>query len=323
MHADLPNAPFRTLIADASSLRADPLGAFLALELQPREMVLEPILPTQGLAMLYSWRGVGKTHVALGIAYAVASGGSFLRWRAPKQRRVLYVDGEMPGHVMQERVATLVKADGGAPTGNLFLVSGDRQEPGAMPNLSKRAGQRKIDEWIARERIELVVIDNVATLCHLAQDNEAGSWLPMQSWLLTLRRRGVSVLLVHHAGKSGAQRGTSTREDVLDTSIRLVRPADYQPSEGCRLEVHYEKARGLFGKDAEPFEARLELRDGRPAWTIRDIEDANLARARELYAGGASVRGIAEEIGVSRSVAHRLKQRVAAEETGRSHRADA
>jgi RecA-family ATPase len=45
--------------------------------------------------MLYGQRGLGKTHVALGIAYAVASGGAFLRWRAPVPRRVLYVDGEM------------------------------------------------------------------------------------------------------------------------------------------------------------------------------------------------------------------------------------
>ena len=40
-------------------------------------------IPEQGLVMLYSRRGVGKTHVALGIAAAVASGTSFLQWRAP------------------------------------------------------------------------------------------------------------------------------------------------------------------------------------------------------------------------------------------------
>jgi putative DNA primase/helicase len=46
-------------------------------------MLLAPILPRQGLMMLYSWRGVGKAYTALGIAFAVASGESFLRWKAP------------------------------------------------------------------------------------------------------------------------------------------------------------------------------------------------------------------------------------------------
>ena len=43
---------------------------------------------------------------------------------------------------------------------------------------------------------------------------------PMQQWLLRLRRRGVSVLVVHHAGKNGDQRGISKREDLLDTASR-------------------------------------------------------------------------------------------------------
>ena len=51
---------------------------FLSREIPSREMLLAPILPTQGLVMLYSWRGVGKTHTAIGIALAVASGGALL-----------------------------------------------------------------------------------------------------------------------------------------------------------------------------------------------------------------------------------------------------
>ena len=50
------------------------LKAFLTHSLPPRELILEPWLTNQSLNMIYSWRGVGKTHVALGIAYAVASG---------------------------------------------------------------------------------------------------------------------------------------------------------------------------------------------------------------------------------------------------------
>ena len=56
------------------------LEEFLARPLPPREEVLGPWLLTQSLNMIHSWRGVGKTHAALGIA--VASGGKFLGWKA-------------------------------------------------------------------------------------------------------------------------------------------------------------------------------------------------------------------------------------------------
>ena len=107
--------------------------------------------------------------------------------------------------------------------------------------------------------VELLVLDNLSSLTSVIRDNDAESWNPIQEWLLRLRRRGVSVLIVHHAGKGGEQRGTSRREDVLDTSISLRRPSDYIPTEGAKFEVHFEKARGIHGDKAKPFEAKLEI----------------------------------------------------------------
>ncbi len=65
---------------DKRRLRAVDIGDFLSMDIPPREMVLAPVLPSQGLAMLYALRGVGKTFVGLGMAYAVATGGTFFRW---------------------------------------------------------------------------------------------------------------------------------------------------------------------------------------------------------------------------------------------------
>src|SRR3972149_4036961 len=76
------------------SIQAVTIDEFLNMELPKREMLLSPFLPSQGLCLLYAKRGIGKTHVALGIAYAVATGRSFLKWHAPQPRRVLYIDGE-------------------------------------------------------------------------------------------------------------------------------------------------------------------------------------------------------------------------------------
>ena len=161
--------------------------------------------------------------------------------------------------------------------------------------------------------IELLILDNLSSLTAVIRDNDPESWTPIQDWLLRLRRRGISVLIVHHAGKGGQQRGTSRREDVLDTSISLRRPADYVPTEGARFEIHIEKGRGVHGADAKPFEARLEVRDGAALWTMRDIEDVNLARVAALIDDGLSIRDIADETGIKKSTVHNLKKKIEAE----------
>ena len=69
---------------------------FLGLNIPDREDILAPIIKTQSLNMLFAKRGIGKTHIALGISYAIASGGNFLNWKAPEPRRIVYIDGEMP-----------------------------------------------------------------------------------------------------------------------------------------------------------------------------------------------------------------------------------
>jgi putative DNA primase/helicase len=288
------------------------LDAFLKLELPPRELLLDPILPSKGLAMLYGPRGLGKTHVALGIAYAVASGSAFLRWQAPKPRRVLYVDGEMPAANSQERLWGILKgANQQLPAALSFLMADLCDAP--LPDLSEPDSQAWLEGLWRGQPPELLVLDNLSALTSAARDNEADAWTTMQRWLLSHRRRGVSVLFVHHAGKTGQQRGTSRREDILDTVVSLRRPNDYSPEQGARFEVHLEKARGLFGVGAVPFEAWLTTDGGSSRWTWKPLEDAQLARAAVLFSEGIYIVDVAEELGISKSAAGRLRQKAIAE----------
>ena len=282
-------------------------------------MLLDPILPEKGLAMLYASRGTGKTHVALGIGFAVATGTKFLKWTAPKPRRVLLIDGEMPAAALQERLASIVAS---APEveldpRNIRILAGDLIEAGGIGNLASTEVQAEIDRWL--DGVDLLVLDNLSSLTAVIRDNDAESWGPIQEWLLKLRRRGISVLIVHHAGKGGQQRGTSRREDVLDTSISLRHPADYSPVEGARFEIHLEKARGVHGEAAKPFEAKFDVRDGKAMWTTRELEDANRARVQALLDDGLSVRDIADETGIPKSTVHRIKKAI--EATGGEHAA--
>jgi putative DNA primase/helicase len=280
----------------------------LDLKIAPREMLLAPVLPTQGLAMLYSKRGLGKTYMSLSIAYAVASGDEFLGWRAPRPRPVLFVDGELPAATLRDRLAAVTKSmmKTAAP-GMLRLITPDLQA-GAIPDLATREGQALVENALGDA--EFVILDNLSALCVSGKENEGESWLPVQRWALRLRQRGVSVLFVHHAGKGGAQRGTSRREDLLDVVINLRHPADYNPAEGLRCEVHYEKCRGFYGEDAKPFEVKMHTGVfGEAIWTKRDLEDSLEMEAAAMFDDGAKVREVARQLGIPTAKAGRIRKR--------------
>jgi putative DNA primase/helicase len=280
------------------------LAALRALELKPRASVLEALLHVGGIIMMFAWRGIGKTWFALTLAYAIAAGGTFLKWKAPRPRRVFYIDGEMPAIGLRERIEPIVAAFAEIPPeeGYFRFLPADLHENG-LPNLATPEGQDAVEAVLGDA--EVVIFDNVSTLFISGRENEAESWLPVQAWLLKLRRQGRSVVIVHHAGKGKAQRGTSRREDILDVVLNLRAPSDYEPNQGARFEVHFEKARGLNGKETDPFEASLELRDAKAVWTISDLEDARRTEILELKEDGLSVRAIARELGISKSAVQR------------------
>lgn len=292
-------------------LRPVSAAELLAMRLPPRQYALAPVLPVPGLAMLYAPRGMGKTYMALSIAHAVASGGAVMKWRASQARRVLYVDGEMPAGQMQERLALIMHgADRQPPDADYLRFLSADLLPDGLPNLARPQMQDALAAEMEASGAEVLILDNLSTLAAGLRENEADDWGDLQAWLLGMRRAGRHVLLIHHAGKGGQQRGTSRREDALDTVIALRRPADYDASQGARFEVHVEKARGAMGADVAPFSAALVVtQGGGVAWTWGDLADAQRDRAAELLAAGMSIRDVAEATGLSRSAVHRLSKR--------------
>ncbi len=113
--------------------------------------------------------------------------------------------------------------------------------------------------------------------------------------------------MIHHAGKGGDQRGTSGREDLLDTVIRLDR-VHGAPNDGARFIVRFTKCRGVFGDDVEPFEASLNL-DDPELWAWRPLEESTYDRMLNLARDGVeTVSDMAEELGVTKGMVSRLKK---------------
>lgn len=294
------------LRGDAGKVRVYTLEEYLSLKMKPRALLLEPVIREKDLVMAYGYRGVGKTFFALAIGLAVATGTRFLEWCAPESASVLLVDGEMPVETLQQRVASLLASiDTKMEIGDIpFRILAADAQTGPLPSLDTPDGQTIVDDALGDAK--LVILDNISTLMGAGPENDAEAWEPAQRFLLSLRRRGVAVLLVHHAGKAGTQRGTSRREDVLDTVIKLERPRDYRAEQGARFEVTFEKARGLIGQDIAPFEAQLlRTEAGLFQWSTAHLDGRNKERVVEMLAEGMKPNDIAAELGINRSTVYR------------------
>ena len=295
--------PQNCIETEELQVRAVSLSELLGMELPPRENLLNPWLPRAGLCMVYAKRGVGKTFFALEIAMALAYGTRFLSFTTPRSVKVLYIDGEMPANTMQKRLAEIEKRmSANEQMIEPFFITPDLQGD-FMPDLSTLDGQESIRKQT--DEADLIVVDNISTLGGSAKENEAESWIPLQQWALLLRKQGKSVLFIHHAGKNGNQRGTSKREDVLDTVIALRHPSDYEPSDGACFELHFEKARGMVGDCVNPI--RCWLTD--EGWKYESLEQNNYQRVVALANEGLSQKDIVTELELSKGQVSKLHKK--------------
>ena len=296
-------------IADhANKYMVLPLELRLKIPIPKQNTILSPWLLESSLNMIYAWRGVGKTYVALGIAYAVASGGNFLNWNAENSKGVLYIDGEMPSQVLNNRLKNTISASDqkNYPKNTLWIFGIDLHDE-VMPDLGTEKGQKIVDQYIETiPDLKLIIIDNLSCLLRSGGcENDAESWRKISSWALRKRAQGFSLIFVHHSGKDGAQRGTSKKEDILDTVIALKHPYDYAPSQGARFEVHFEKSRHSYGENVKPFITRLDTENDNCKWIIGDLPDSNKHKVIQMYKEGLSVKEIATDLGISRQAVHK------------------
>lgn len=291
----------------------------IAKDIPSRKFILKPWLPEAAISMIYAPPGIGKSYLCLSAAGVIASGGRLFQntpWEAPEPRKVLYIDGEMHEIDLQTRVKKLLYSFiNNIPEDYLRYLNGSWQET-FIPDLSSIEGQQLIEEVIAEQGTQVLFLDNLSTLCRCGRENETDSWKPVQSWLLQLRWRGITVVLVHHASKAKdehgkpRQRGTSMREVILESSIVLDRPKDYEEEMGCVFELSYTKSRGFFGSDAASFEAKLIERDGFFVWEDKKLDVKNYDRIVDLYNDGTTqTKEIASEVGISQQAVRKHLRR--------------
>jgi len=225
------------------------LGELLALDISPPVDLLGEWLHANTITMIHGPAGIGKSWFSLSIAMAIAGGGKFGSWQAPKPAKVIYVDGEMGEETLQRMAIQLRRVikglDKNDADDNLILMP---------PNFTDDApNERFIDamgaaEFYIEKVIEsgaaLIVFDNIRTLTLLEDENSAVAWRGMSDALKRLREH-CAVVILHHDNKTNGYSGSSSALTVLNKQIQL-KPLRFQESMedcGASFEVRLHKCR--------------------------------------------------------------------------------
>lgn len=272
---------------------------FLKMDFPPRPSMLHPWLPTAGLAMVHAPRGAAKTWFCLSAAHAVVTGKTFIDWEVHTRGRVLYVDGELPASVLQTRLRHF---DWEGYSSNLLILTPDlfHRRNRSMPDLGSQEGRDHLDATIEQRGIDLIILDSLSTLQRSGgEENAAESWINIQHWALKHRGQGRSIIFVHHEGRNNKPRGTSKREDTLDTMIGLTPMNTVEGNDCTTMQLEFTKHRGFFGRDTAPRVLQLSTETKRAVWTAGRSARSTRDRVLDLKDRGIKAADIARELGIT------------------------
>lgn len=295
-----------------SPITARPLQELLAASYPPVEHVADPALIHPGLCLLYGPSGISKTYFALAWALSIAAGRKFLAWQTPAARGVMYIDGELGGRTMQQRIRALQSGHELILNAPFYTSSFDDQASGIFPDLEDPDSQARYILGIPDD-VQVVVFDSLSTLASMSESNDYKSWTTIQRFLLALRRRGITAIVIHHANKGGQdQSGTARRIHVMDTVISL---RAHQAEEGSApghkdVEVHITKGRNLPPNASQPFIATLAGENGAMTWQYGDLAVKKTTQIEELLRIGMPMSQIILETGAASSLVYRIKDRL-------------
>ena len=275
------------------------------LTLPPRKRHWGKYIQSNQTGMLYGERGRGKTWFAMALALSMSSGEEFLGNQPKHARRVIYLDGEMDLRTFQQRMSQISESLRVKPSSNLKVFTPESFAD-LLPCVNTPQGQTDIDSMIGDEW-DVLFIDNYSAWSSDGRET-AEAWAPFMRWMLGHKRAGRAVIVVHHSGKAGKQRGSSKHEDALDWSINLIADKQALHDGALRFSLVWEKARHLASDQITPLAVTMHKGDyGALTWEHQQgtHKDPKIAKALELHEQGMSNTDVANKLSVDRTTVGR------------------
>ncbi len=264
-----PLRPVPPATPTAPKLTRCDIGTMLTTEPEPVDEVIDGIAARGTLAMLVGREKVGKSLLGLAFASRMVTGGGTLAGIACKAGRVLVVDAENGRAEIHRRVRTL-----GIPPS-----AQDRLEVYEARGFDLTADLADLDRLLQQHKPDIALFDSWRSLWTGEENDSRTASAVLDPLRELVRVHNVAGVLLHHANKLGAYRGSTAvgasvenivevtkHEDDPDRQRRRLRNPScrYGPEADDRwVRIETDEAHGLLLIDeCDPYHPSGEQREG-------------------------------------------------------------
>lgn len=203
------------------------------------EWIFHELLQVDSLALLYGPSGLGKSFVALEMAFAVATGDSSI-FEVSKTGPVVYIVGEGLAGIGSRIEAWELNRNTHLPDTNPAFL-GDALQIAEGKDIKSFAKAIKVE---LEEEPLLIIFDTLARCAVGLDENSAKDMGTLIAGLDQLRKDfGSTLLVVHHSTKSSAktERGSGAIYGAADTVLSLTPDGKYLSLQ-CPKQKNWERA---------------------------------------------------------------------------------
>jgi len=180
------------------------------------EWLIEDILPSEALAVLYGPPKIGKTFLGLDWAFSICTGRPWCG-HAVKAGAVMYVYSEGSGKLKCRTRAWKQSHGVGGKLGVQFITR--------AVNLLNQREVNRLNRTICKLPVppKLIVLDTLARCIEGGDENSARDVGALVGVADRLRAEfKTTVLIIHHSGKNGDERGSTALRGAADTMLKLT-----------------------------------------------------------------------------------------------------
>lgn len=205
---------------DDGSPRPVDMREFWGKPAEPIRYLIDPLLAAGEITRLYAQAKVGKSLLMQECAAALATGRQVLG-QDVEPLDVLYIDQENT----QNNWKTNLSDMGYGPDDDWHRFHWYSLQ--AWPPLDTKAGGAAVLAKVEQHDVGLVVLDTQSKFLEGEEDRQPTQQAFYQHTLIPLKRLGVAVVIIDHAGNDPSKpRGSSGKRDDVDTVWRAVRVDD-------------------------------------------------------------------------------------------------
>jgi hypothetical protein len=219
------------------------LTDLLTIEIPERQMIVHPFLKEASQVNIYGEKGRGKSLFIHSLAHAITSETEFGPWPIVNNVPCAIIDGELDLEDLRDRFIDITP---NLDTKHLIMIISNAQRVLASKPIINLLDPH-IQGWLLAQflkfNIKVVFFDNLSCLAPGLDENAKRDYDPINQFRLNLKHHGIANNLIHHLGKTEKQRGTSGRDDNVDTIMMLKKLPGWSADQGAVFNIEFEKAR--------------------------------------------------------------------------------